>query len=47
VKFPAQKEHAQQTETGAKTKVNNWDWDGAEGGACVVELKSSTGAIIK
>jgi hypothetical protein len=25
VKFPAQKEHAQQTETGAKTKVNNWD----------------------
>ena len=25
VKFQAQKEHAQQTETGAKTKVNNWD----------------------
>ena len=25
VKFQAQKEHAQQTETEAKTKVNNWD----------------------
>jgi hypothetical protein len=30
VKIQAQKEHAQQTETGAKTKVNSQDRDGAE-----------------
>ncbi|CAG8669323.1 4518_t:CDS:1, partial [Paraglomus brasilianum] len=36
----------QQTESEAKTKVNNRDGGGAEEGAFVVELKSSTSWII-
>lgn len=46
VKFRVQRALMQQTESEAKTKVNNRDGGGAEEGAFVVELKSSTSWII-
>ena len=44
MKFQAQKEHAQQTETGAKTNVNNRTEMVRRRGAVVVKLYSFTGA---